>query len=58
MTTRPQPKEAMPTYPAEERNNGSSRNSGRRMASLAKRHLVLVLLAFLTLFPIILSRRR
>ena len=54
MATTTQPVPAIPAEPAEERNVGSTRVSGRRMASLAVRHLVLIVLAVLTIIPVIL----
>ncbi len=51
-TTRPVP--TLPDLPPEPRNAGATRVSGRRRASLAVRHLVLVVLSVTTIIPVLL----
>ncbi|GAA1430149.1 carbohydrate ABC transporter permease [Microlunatus lacustris] len=51
-TTQPVP--TLPDLPAEPRNAGSTRVSGRRRASLAVRHVVLVVLSVTTIIPVLL----
>ena len=51
-TTRPVP--ILPDLPPQPRNAGSTRVSGRRRASLAVRHLVLVVLSVTTIIPVLL----
>jgi ABC-type glycerol-3-phosphate transport system permease component len=54
MTATSQLVPAVPEIPAEPRNVGSTRVSGRRRVALAIRHLVLMVLAVLTIVPVIL----
>jgi ABC-type glycerol-3-phosphate transport system permease component len=54
MVTTTQPVPTLPDLPPEPRNAGSTRVSGRRRASLAIRHLVLVVLSATTIIPVLL----